>query len=76
MRLQEWEEKAAAAEQAYLGEDWGMGHDWIVTGQEENDKRVAQMVSRLTDEEWHEFYLIGLDFVPDTRCFSRYPDIL
>lgn len=75
-RLREWEEKAAAAEQAYLGEDWGMGHDWIVTGQEENDKRVAQMVSRLTDEEWHEFYLIGLDFIPDTRCFSRYPDIL
>lgn len=74
-RLAAWEEKAREAERMYLGEDGAMGRDWLVFNQEETNRRIRDMVSRLKAGTWWEWYFISVDFTPNTLMFANFPEV-
>ena len=47
----------------------------IVSSQEENAARVASIASQADDGEWHTFYVIGKNLIPNGKVIAqRYGD--
>ena len=59
----------------YLGEDGAMGRDWLIFNQEETNRRIRDMVSRLKAGTWWEWYFISVDFTPNTLMFANFPEV-
>ena len=71
-RLERWLEKAWQADCAILGRDGSEPRpaDLTVKNREENDRRIRSLASALGDSEWHEFYLIGENYAPETAILG------
>lgn len=73
-RLKHWEKRAWEAECAIFGRNDETipesRYELFVKSKSENDMRLRNLVSAIGDSLWHEFYLIGQDFVPSGLCIG------
>lgn len=70
-RLERWKQKAWEAECAILGrEASGSRPELAVSDASSNDARIRNLVSAIGDAKWHEFYLIGRNFMPSAACIG------
>ena len=67
-RLKEWEQTAWEADCALTGKDPEETPDPYLVGenQAEQEHRIRSLVSQISDGDWHAFYLIGKNHVPQT----------
>lgn len=67
-KLEQWLCRAWEADCAISGQEVSGSRDpyLISEGTQEQDRRIRNLVSEIHDREWHTFYLIGKNFVPQT----------
>ncbi|MDY5482882.1 MAG: DUF6273 domain-containing protein [Clostridium sp.] len=72
-RLEQWCSSSWEADCAITGrEPSGKRDPFLVSDrQEEQDRRIRNLVSVIDDSEWHSFYLIGKNLVPQTICLGE-----
>lgn len=76
--LKEWIWKAWQADCAITGEDPEEIKNPYLIGetQEAQDQRIRQLVSRIADVDWHSFYLIGKNQLPQTLILGTAFDVV
>ena len=72
-RLDQWCAAAWEADCVLTGQDSSGKRDPFLVSekQEEQDRRIRNLVSVIDDSEWHSFYLIGKNLVPQTLCLGE-----
>lgn len=67
-KLEQWKEKAWKADCAITGQDSsGLPDPGIVVSNDGgNNARIKNLVSMISDTDWHSFYLIGRNYTPQT----------
>ncbi len=73
-RLAFWEETAGQADSELLKKEVFPGHEWLVENRKENDSRISGILSAVRDEESHRFYLIGVNYQPESLVFGSWPE--
>ncbi len=73
-RLKRWEQTAWEAECAIFSrqdDDTSVKRpNMLILSTSENDARIRNLVSAVGDSLWHEFYLIGQDYIPSAKCIG------
>lgn len=66
--LEQWLSTSWEADCAITGQEATESRDpyLISEGMQDQDRRIRNLVSTIHDREWHTFYLIGKNFIPQT----------
>lgn len=70
-RLESWQERAREADYVITGIDNPLDRSYLVHDKADNDQRMKNIVSMISDTEPHKFYMIGVDYQADTLILGQ-----